>query len=61
MARQVRDPLPSDTPWVFRRITRRTNASGGQERFRAGRPPQVASPQAKRWHKREPAAGRRSR
>jgi hypothetical protein len=53
MARQVRDPLPSDTPWVFRRITRRTNAAGRQGRFRAGPPPGVRSPRARRGRKPE--------
>jgi hypothetical protein len=61
MARQVRDPLPSDTPWVFRRITRRTNVAGRQERFRAGPPPHATSPRAKRGYTPEPATGRRSR
>jgi hypothetical protein len=61
MATQVRNPLPSDTPWVFRRITRRTNAAGRQERLGAGPPPHVTSPRAKRGYTPEPAAGRRSR
>jgi hypothetical protein len=61
MATQVRDPLPSDTPWVFRRKARRTNAAGRQVRFRAGPPPSVVTPRAKRGHKPEPAGDRWSR
>jgi hypothetical protein len=61
MARQVRDPLPSDTPWVFRRTTRRTNAAGRQGRFRPGPPPGVTSPPATSGRKPEPAVDRRSR
>jgi hypothetical protein len=47
MARPVRDPLPSDTPWVFRRITSRTNAAGRRGRLGAGAPPRVTSPRPK--------------
>jgi hypothetical protein len=46
MPRPVRDPLPSDTPWVFRRITPRTNAYGRQGRLRGAASRRVASPQA---------------
>jgi hypothetical protein len=61
MARQARDPLPSDTPWVFRRITRRPNVAGRQARFGAGPPPGVTSPRARRGRKPEPTAERWSR
>jgi hypothetical protein len=61
MARQVRDPLPSDTPWVFRRIKSRTNAAGRQGRLRAGTPPRVTSPRAKSGRRRAPAANRGNR
>jgi hypothetical protein len=61
MARQVRDPLPSDTPWVFRRKRRRTNAAGGEGRFRAGPPPSVTTPRARRARRPERAVGRWSR
>jgi hypothetical protein len=61
MARQAREPLPSDTPWVFRRITSRTNPAGRQGRLRGGTPPRVTSRRAKSGRKPAPTVDRGSR
>ena len=61
MARQVREPLPSDTPRVFRRSTSRTNAAGRQGRLRGGTPPRVTSPRAKSGRKPAPTVDRWNR
>jgi hypothetical protein len=61
MARPVRDPLPTDTPWVFRRITSRTNAAGRRGRLGPGAPPRVTSLRAKSGRQPERSVGRWSR